>query len=219
MRAKLLMSLAAVALLGLALIPQNAHSADWDSDGLSADELIEGTVSSSGSASPKEARDLWASKSKVLQIPMKSKLSGASTPEESRKLAESQGSTTSSATSTVQSTEASPKPADVSGSWSLDLAGTSLKDIALTLSQNGGAVFGTGQMKEGTESILVAASGNVVGSKLNLDMVSLAPVKLYRLTLSASGNSASGDYSIIAANGAPTNGTAKGSKIQAPSID
>jgi hypothetical protein len=213
------MFLAVIALFGLALSPLNAHSADWDSEELTADQLIEGTVTSSDSASAKEARDLWASKSKVLQTPMKSKLSAAETPEESRKQAQSQGSSPSSVTSTVQSTETSPKPADVSGSWSLDLAGSGLKDIALTLSQNGGTVFGTGQMKEGNQSILVAASGNVVGSKLNLDMVSLAPVKLYRLTMSASGNSASGEYSIIAANGAPTNGTAKGSRGQGPSID
>ncbi|HPJ29781.1 MAG TPA: hypothetical protein PLZ42_00135 [Methanothrix sp.] len=57
-----------------------------------------------------------------------------------------------------------------------------------------------------------AASGTVVGDRLELDLVSIGPIALYRFDLSLSGDLVSGNYSAYGSDGSSWSGTASGSR-------
>ncbi len=135
-----------------------------------------------------------------------------------------------SQTSTVQNvaanTTAAPTPAQVastteptsvSGGWSLELTDSASHTAALTLSQSGDAVFGTGNVNlDDNTTMMAAASGTLIGRELNLDIVTLGKVNLYRLTLMVSGESATGNYTAYSPSSSPSTGTAKGTRTVAP---
>ncbi len=120
------------------------------------------------------------------------------------------------ATQTAQTTQTTPSSSTtsggVSGSWSFELNDNTLKNMVLTLFQSGDAVFGTGSMNDGNNTLIVAASGSFDGSKLNLDLTTLGSINLYRLALTPSGDSASGDYQAFSASGNTWTGSANGTR-------
>jgi hypothetical protein len=153
--------------------------------------------------------------------------SGATNPQEAR----SQEQNLTAATPTVAApTVATPavaadanakaKPtmsselAIVSGSWSLDLNDSASRKAILTLFQNGDAVYGTGNLNLDANTAMTAvASGTVTGDQVNLDIVSLGKISLYRVSMTVSGDSATGNYTTFSPGLSPATGTAKGSKV------
>ena len=104
--------------------------------------------------------------------------------------------------------------ANVSGSWSLELDDKASKKADLTIFQNGNAVYGTGDMNQGANTTLqAAASGTVTGSRLNLNLVSLGKVSLYRFSLTISKDSVTGGYSAFTPGESQITGTAKGMRF------
>ena len=104
--------------------------------------------------------------------------------------------------------------AKVSGSWSLKLDDNTSRKADLTLFQNGNAVYGTGNMNQGTNTTLqAAASGTVTGNKLNLNLVSLGKISLYRFSLTISKDSVTGSYSDLTPGAPQITGTAKGGRF------
>jgi hypothetical protein len=84
----------------------------------------------------------------------------------------------------------------------------------LTIFQNGDAIYGTGNIDLDAKNVMTAAgaSGIVAGDKVNLDIVSLGKVSLYRIVMTVSGNSATGSYTAFSpgATSTTTTGTING---------
>jgi hypothetical protein len=101
--------------------------------------------------------------------------------------------------------------AKVSGIWSLKLNDNTSRKVALTLFQNGDAVYGTGNINlDANTSMKAAASGTVTGDKVILDIVSSGKVSLYRISMTISGDSATGTYTAFSPGLPPSTGTAEG---------
>ena len=216
-------------LLLLALFATKSYSVDWDNpDGQSADDLL-----SSGSdniVSPSYTQEAQASRAAqigpsgndIISMPSGNKLSsGTTNPQEARSQDQNQTvATPTVATPTVAAdANAKAKPtmssdlAIVSGSWSLDLNDSASRKAILTLFQNGDAVYGTGNLNlDANTAMTAAASGTVRGDQVNLDIVSLGKVSLYRISMTVSGDSATGNYTTFSPGLPPSTGTAKGSK-------
>ncbi len=224
-------------LLLLALFAVKSYSVDWDNpDGQSADDLL-----SSGSdniVSPSYTQEAQASRAAqigpsgndIISTSSGNKLSsGATNPQEARSQDQNQNqnvatptvATPTVATPTVAAdANAKAKPtmssdlAIVSGSWSLDLNDSASRKAILTLFQNGDAVYGTGNLNlDANTAMTAAASGTVTGDQVNLDIVSLGKVSLYRISMTVSGDSATGNYTTFSPGLPPSTGTAKGSKL------
>ncbi len=183
---------------------------------------------------PSKSRKVWANKTGV-NFTMPSKLStGANSAKESRNQAEAVAETQDQTVNNQDTTETAPADTSdqtptqtsdqttsssstgaLAGSWSFELSDNTLKELVLTLFQSEDSVFGTGSMRDGNNTLLVAASGSVDGDKLNLDLTSFGTINLYRLTLTSSGDSASGDYKAFSAGGQSWTGSAKGTKSTA----
>lgn len=183
---------------------------------------------------PKKSRQLWNNSSKVDFTMPKTLSDSGMSAKESRNDAEStaavqdqsantagadttqtdtsQTNTTQTPETTQAETQSSTTAGTVSGSWSFELSDSTIKNTVLTLFQSGDAVFGTGSMNDGNNTLVVAASGSYDGSKLNLDMTTLGSINLYRLALAPSGDSASGDYQAFSANGQSWTGSANGTR-------
>ena len=58
--------------------------------------------------------------------------------------------------------------------------------------------------------MMAAASGTIAGDRLNLDLVSLEKVNLYRISMTVNGDSATGSYTAFNPSSASTTGTANG---------
>ncbi len=103
------------------------------------------------------------------------------------------------------------RTANVSGDWSLVLDDNTSRTAVLTLFQNGNAVYGTGDMNQGNNtSLKAAASGTVKGSRLNMNLVLLGKLSLYRLSLTISEDSINGSYSAFTPGTYQIAGIAKG---------
>ena len=89
----------------------------------------------------------------------------------------------------------------VAGSWSLVLNDTESRKILLTLFQIEDAIFGSGSIVDGENTFVAAASGNMNGDKLDLDIISLGTLGLYRLSTTFSNDAVSGTYKAYSANG------------------
>ena len=211
-------------LLLLAFFAINARSVDWNNqDDQSVDQMIAGpdqgmAIPSSGPVeTPQSARaaQIGQPGKDILSKPFSSDTSsGASTPQQARNQELNQTPITQSivtnSTVPVQSTTSS-EPTSVSGSWSLVLSDSASRTAALTLFQNGDAVYGTGNINLDTNTtMMAAASGTITGDKLNLDLVSLGKVNLYRISMTLNGDSATGSYTSLNPSSASTTGTAKG---------
>jgi hypothetical protein len=215
-------------LLLLAFSNISAFSIDWNNpESQTVDQMIaggdQGTVSFPGlSPNPAASRasQVGQKGKDILSTPIAGKLTtAASNPQESRNQAENQTNTTQQvAVNTTESiqTNVSAKPALVSGSWSFELTGVEPRTASLTLFQSKDAVFGTGNLDlDANTTLPVAASGVVTGDKLNLDLVSLEKVNLYRLALTVSGESAEGSYTAFSPVAEPTQGSANGERSAA----
>lgn len=231
MKFKILMLLSLALIAFFAVV---AHSADWtNQQSLSADQLLSGgdqgtmQVAPGLAPTPQKSREDWSNKTGV-NFTMPSNLAGfGASPQDSRNAAgmesntqdqsaNAQGSNTNPSPETTQVNQTTPPSStssgSVSGSWSFELTDNSLKNVVLTLFQSGDAVFGTGSMNDGNNTLIVAASGSTDGDKLNLDLTTLGSINLYRLALTPSGDSASGDYQAFSASGSSTTGSAKGTR-------
>jgi hypothetical protein len=125
----------------------------------------------------------------------------------------------SDAVSTAQSelppTAPSNATASLAGSWSFALKDDLQRNVTLVLFQNGESVYGTGNMKEGNSTFQMAATGSLRsdGKGMDLDFITLGTIRLYKLDLGISGESASGNYQAFSANGQVVSGSAEGTLI------
>jgi hypothetical protein len=101
--------------------------------------------------------------------------------------------------------------AQVAGNWHLELRDSVPRSVNLSLSQSEDVVFGTGSMTSGNVIQEVAAFGSVAGSKLNLELLSMTDISLFKLALDLKTPSASGSYKAVSASNATWTGTATGS--------
>jgi len=177
-------------------------------------------------STPQKSRALQENKSS-LDWTMPSTLSGGATsPKSSREEAISasaaqQDSAASSSAANASSTAESELPpaetatVSVGGSWSIELNDSVIRDMALALFQSEGYVYGAGNMREGNTTLQVAASGSLSDNEMDLDIISLGTINLYKLKLELDGDSGSGDYQAFSATGETWRGNAEGLRISA----
>jgi hypothetical protein len=223
----------ALSLAILALFAVHACAIIDGGSGLSADQLIDFSngiyIPDNGMPeNPQVARKLWSEESSI-NFTMPGKLSENGTnPQASRSSAKtgegleyqtaSQAKAASSpepavsATSPTISQTASPT-ASVAGNWSFQLRDNKNRFLALTLFQLEDAVFGTGNMNDGGDTMKASASGSVSADKLSLDVISSGTVNLYRLRLNLSGSSAAGEYRAFSTKGDSWTGTVEGALV------
>jgi hypothetical protein len=105
-----------------------------------------------------------------------------------------------------------PTATSVSGSWSFTLIDTVQRDLALSMFQNGKDIFGVGNLREGNSTLQVAVSGSVQDETMDIDIISLGTIGLYKLKLDLNGESAKGDYKAFYTSGESMTGSAEGLK-------
>jgi hypothetical protein len=190
-----------------------------------ADKLLDSSLgagvysNSQGMApTPQKSRELQKNKT-TLDWEMPSSLAGfGSSAKSSRDKAETMSNETASGdeTSATNQSELSPSEpavASAGGSWSFELNDSSKKYASLALFQNGKYVYGVGNMREGNNTHQVAASGSVQDETMDLDIISLGTISLYKQALHLNGDSASGDYQAFSASGDTWTGSAEGLRI------
>lgn len=212
-------------LLFSALLAMTAFCIDWESGTITnVDDMFhsgedEKYLNPSGApATPQEARDLQKNKS-ALNWSMPSTLSaGGESAKESRDQAEATTETQTTAsvdeniTSDSQTSSTQAGTANVQGNWFFTLNDSMIRELALTLLQNGTDVYGSGRIKEGNNSMDVAVSGTAAGSDLMLNLVSTNPIAQYKLNFTVDQDLASGEYQASSAGGESWMGTAEGQK-------
>lgn len=193
-----------------------------------ADKLIEASngpgvlTSNTGFAStPGESKKQWTNRTGVDFTMPESLSGGGNSAKESRANAEVADSQQTEDTAEVETPPAedtaSTQPeasssgaASVGGSWSFTLDESTPKEMVLTLFQSGDAVYGTGSINTGDNTLVVAASGLVDSDSMNLDVTSIGTIGLYRIALDLDGDSASGSYDAFAVGGETWTGNAQG---------
>jgi hypothetical protein len=236
-KARRLVVLIALSLAILALFAVHAYAIIDGGSGLSADQLIDFSngiyIHNNGiPENPAAARKLW-SKESGINFTMPSNLpENGTNPQSSRssvKTGEALEYQTASTVSSGQAKAPSEEP-DVSarlpaisqttsptvskaGNWSFRLRDSKNRFLALTLFQSENAVFGTGNINDGGDTMKASASGSVSADKLSLDVISSGTVNLYRLRLNLSDNSASGEYRAFSTKGDPWTGIVEGMLI------
>ncbi|MGD0953024.1 MAG: hypothetical protein ABR985_11640 [Methanotrichaceae archaeon] len=151
----------------------------------------------------------------ILSVPFGNNSSSkSSTPQQARIQEQNQTIATQSvATDVVPSTNASStqaRPTSVAGAWSLEIdAGTPIY-ANITLVQSEDAVFGKGKIMGGNATQTAIASGSINSDMMNLDLVSPDNLRLYWLSLTVSGNSATGSNTAYSSSESPSTGPAKG---------
>jgi hypothetical protein len=212
---RILLSLAVIAALVI-----DAQSIG-NSIGKSVDQLIDEsngifTSNSNIPSNPQESRNLWSEKSGI-NFTMPRKLSGKGTSPEEAKLSTEMSTggkeqIADSARSPLVQESSASSVSNVSGEWSFELRDSKTRELALVLFQSDDAIFGSGTMNNGNATQGISASGSVEGDRLNLDIVSLKPIDLYRLALTINGASVSGDYRAFEASRDTWTGIANGIK-------
>ena len=173
-------------------------------------------------ANPKGSRSLQENKS-LVWTPMPETLSSGKSPEATRTQSQGQGdegatafmSDTTVAGTSVGTQTPTPTANAVAGTWSLDLNDTASKQVVLTLFQVEDKVFGSGSMKNGNDTLAVAASGALKDDQIYLDITSIGTISLYSLVMTSNGDrsgSVSGDYKAYAANGQTWMGKVQGGR-------
>lgn len=194
---------------------------DWSNPySQSADELISGgsgavVTDLTSQAQASRASQTGQSGKDILNQASGSVLSsGASTPQEARSQDLSKTTETqSNATDEIAPVETatSTEPPAIFGSWSLELNDGEPRLANLTIFQDKDAIYGTGIINLDAENAVTAtASGTVTGQELSLELVSVEKVSLYRISMTVSGDSASGNYVTYSPGEASITGTAKG---------
>jgi len=168
---------------------------------------------------PQQSRDQQKNKTD-LNWTMPSTLSDTATSaKSSRTEAESTGVEQDAAAPTGESTDNASAASTVSdsgpaasagGSWYFELNDSTKKDLAIALFQKDAYVYGAGNMKEGNNTLQVAASGSFQDGRLDLNVTSLGSIGLYRLMLDVNGDSGAGEYQAFSANGDSWRGSVEG---------
>jgi len=213
--------LIALSLAILALFAVHAWAIMDGGSGLSADQLIDASngiyiLDTGIPENPEVARKLW-SEERGINFTMPGKLSENGT---NSKVSSSQAKAASypepvilPATTPATSPAISPTislGANVTGNWSFRLRDSKNRVLALTLFQSDNAVFGSGTMNDGKDTLKVSSSGSVAADKLGLDVISSGSISLYRLKLNLSGDFASGEYWAFSTKSAPWMGIVEG---------
>jgi hypothetical protein len=121
---------------------------------------------------------------------------------------------TNASQTTLSQGVAETNATNAAGNWSFRLRDSKKNRVlALTLFQSYNAVFGTGRINDGGDTLEVMASGSVEGDKLYLDATSSGTIILYRLALTESGNTASGEYRAFSTGIETWKGLADGVRI------
>jgi hypothetical protein len=210
-----------LSLLLLAFFAIRSYSIDWNNPEYyqSVDDLI----SSSNGDLPSLTEQAQASRAAqtgqpgtdILSVPFgKNSSSGASTPQQTRIEEQNQTIATQPVATVGESSIAAPstqtRPASAAGTWSLEIdAGTPVY-ANVTLVQSEDAVFGKGKIMDENDTQTAVASGSIKGDMLNLDLVSLEDLRLYRLSMTVSGNSVTDSNTAFSSSESPLTGPAKG---------
>ena len=161
------------------------------------------------------SRAAWAAEpnAEVLNTPISvNHSSGATATKQTENPGPNQTKTAIPAVSNV-SNYTSPKQSEIMsipGNWSLEIADNVSRNANLTLFQNGDTVFGKGSIREDNNTLTVVAGGSITANKLNLDLIALEKMGLYRLSMTVSGDSAIGSYTAFSTIGSPSTGPVKG---------
>ena len=99
---------------------------------------------------------------------------------------------------------------NLSGSWILDLRGKDSRHFELQVVQKGDLIAVSGQMSSGQESQAVAVAGYMSGDSPTIFISGVDRVQTFRVKLSHSGSSLSGQYDFISLDTAAESGTATG---------
>jgi hypothetical protein len=203
-------------LLLLAFFAIGSYSIDWNNPEYyqSVDDLL----SSGNGYGPSLTEQAQASRAALIGQSGKDILgvhfgnnssSGASTPQQARIQEQNQTiSTQPVATNVVPSTQA--RPTSVAGTWSLEIAAGTPIYANITLVQSEDAVFGKGKIMDGNDTQTAVGSGSIKGDMLNLDLLSLENLRLYRLSMTVSGDSVTGSNTAFSPSESPSTGPAKG---------
>ncbi|OPY52746.1 MAG: hypothetical protein A4E49_01697 [Methanosaeta sp. PtaU1.Bin112] len=97
--------------------------------------------------------------------------------------------------------------ANLTGGWSLDLKGDSIRHIDLQMYQQGDLILGAGQLSSGQA---VTAAGSVSGDRPTIFISVIDAGQAFRLKLSLSGESLAGEYDCISQAQSSESGTATG---------
>ncbi len=219
-------------LLFIAFLAVTALCVDWSDPSYDADQMISAEEVSvyknpTGFApTPQAQREIEKNKSSLDWTMPSTLTGGGNSAKDSRTQAEAPGeeaaastateeTTKSTDTSTTTDTElppAQPQVAIAGGSWYFTLNDSVERDLAMILFQNGNDVFGAGKIKEGDNTLDVTVSGSVVDSALDLNVVSLGTISLYKLKLDLSEDWASGEYQAFSSGSDSWTGSAEGEK-------
>ncbi len=102
-------------------------------------------------------------------------------------------------------------PASVAGRWSLVLSDSMDRSVSIMLAQSDDAIFGRGYMVYGNTTQDVTATGTVSGTEIDIDLLAINDMNLFRLKLNLDGSVLSGDYVAHSASVAPWTGGVEGS--------
>lgn len=100
---------------------------------------------------------------------------------------------------------------NVAGSMSLVMTDSTNRAVTFVLTQTGDVVFGKGSMTAQGATQDVSATGTISGNKLNIDLLSMNDVNLYKLSMDINGKSLSGSYRAFGPSSATWTGTVTGS--------
>jgi hypothetical protein len=219
-------------LLFIAFLAVTALCVDWSDPSYNADEMIssgEVTVykNPSGFApTPQAQRELEKNKSSLDWTMPSTLTGGGNSAKDSRTQAEAaseeavastatEETATSAGTSTATDTELPPAQSQVTavgGSWYFTLNDSQERELAMVLFQKENDVFGAGKIKEGNNTLDVTVSGSVADSALDLSVVSLGTISLYKLKLDLSEDWATGEYQAFSSGSDSWTGSAEGEK-------
>lgn len=77
--------------------------------------------------------------------------------------------------------------------WNLTLSDSQDRSVSLQMRQSNDVIFGKGTLSAGASSQGASATGTITGNKVNMDVLT-DDLTLFRLSLTMSGSSLSGDY-------------------------
>lgn len=225
MRTRMLILLSLFSIAFLAVV---ALGINWNNPSNDADEMISSgetttiTPPAGQAATPKLSREAQKNKSSLDWTMPSTLTGGGSSAKESRADAQASTSTeatedttTESSTASTEDTELPPEETVAStaeGNWYFTLNDSIVRDLAMTIFQNGNDVYGAGKIKEGNSTLDVAVSGTIADSTLDLNLVSTNPIVQYKLNLNIDEDWASGEYEASSAGGEAWTGVAEGQK-------
>lgn len=100
--------------------------------------------------------------------------------------------------------------ANLSGTWALDLVGTESGHFELQVLQKGDLITGRGQISAGERILPVTVAGSTSGDKPTIFISVIDTGQTFRVKLSHSGTSISGEYDSLSVTGIGESGTATG---------